>query len=1375
MRTLWPGDGCGIYEVAPLQRADVITAAGAEGIDPYAFIGDVLRVDAVSLAIRPLTPRLLLNTSKRGDGRLPEARRDVHLQGVAELCTERGQGRRESGRTGRYPERQRMAVAARVAYIMTFAGLSGIRIIPPLGDLQDGEIARADLVGGSEAEGDVGTTAFAVTDEALAETLGTGLFTARGPDRLGWAHRDYRDFLAAWYVSRSAIGAEQCMALLQHPDDPRGAIAPQLRTAAAWLAEMNPEVFRRILACDYASLLDADAAPLAPQDRAAFAAALLAVPDKAQILRRAYVAGSLPNLSHPGLAAQLRAALAAADPDTGRLAVAIARDSGEGTILRAEIADVALDRGRSLGLRTSAAYAIAKGGDAAAHARLRPLVLEPDPQDIQDELKGNALRACWPAHISVAELFGALTWPRAGNFFGAYKGFLSSDILRHVPDTDLPVALDWVAREAGDYFLDRIADGILWRALPHLERADMARAFAPVFLARIHRRHQLMREHRDEERFTAALRDFVAGRRQLIEALLPILHAWGDEPGRLVYLRPMLVFADDLPWIIERTRRADAATQPLWVALLGDLSRFLDVDSWSALYEACEAVPAIDAAFRAAFAPVDIHSPRADELRAEHARGAALQARLDEMRQEPPPPPALTARLAPPLDRSEAGDREGWIAVCREFGRDPDGRLPPGYLFTIGLTSRPGWAEIDDAMQRRIVAAAERYIATWTPAPERWLARSQIRGIDIVGDWAGLQAVVLIHEMELARISDYPGEDWQRWAPVFAGFPYLTDAYPVDAVRLLIAGAYRHAPYAVMDTVGVRILHEAEQSGYINVLALLANCWDDRLTARALDIATSRELSPEATGQILEVLLDHGAAAVPFLESLVDAPPPTDTRERRFAVVAATLLIRRVPGSWPRVWAAISADAAFGRELVEEMVMGDRWAASSVSGLAPDALADLFLWLVAQYPPREDPAEDDDGDLFHEITVREDIATWRDSIPGLIKERGTPDALAALRRVSEALPQMRWLRIVAAETEDAVRGATWRPQFTPAQLLRLARDSGSRIIQNGDHLLAIIEESLQRLERDILHDATPQVALLWNDLGDGTWRPKDELTLSDYVKVHLERELPEVVVNREVEIHLGHDRLDIVVDALPVSPANERIAAVVEVKGGWNREWRTAMQAQLTARYLVNGPYRCGLYLVGWYMCDQWDRNDLPRFRDHPKEGGIAMMRCRLEEQAAALSTGGRRVHTVVLSMWTPRVGRSSMVASQGGRRCCSRSLPRIVPPCPPPSPARSACGSGAATKRSCSLRTAKRPKRPHTRCGQVVPASTTGWRRGNAVVSVPSPMPRVLRRASGVSMRWQSARWTRCWGATRGRTATMPPAGRCRWCVANSPRAATR
>jgi len=1232
LRALWPNDSCGIYEVAPLQRADAITAAEADGLDPYAFLGEVFRVDALSLAIRPLTLRLLLNTFKRGDGHLPEARREVYLQGITELCTERGHGRRESGRTGRYTQRQRMAVAARIAYVMTFAGLSAIRTVPPLGDLEDGEVAQDDLVGGTETADGGGASAFAVTDEAIGETLGTGLFTSRGPDRLGWAHRDYRDFLAAWYVSRSAIRAEQCMSLIQHPDDLRGSIAPQLRAVAAWLAEADTEVFRRVLDCDYAALLDADAAPLAAQDRSAFAAALLSVPDKAPLVRRAYVAGSLPNLSHAGLAAQLRAALADADPDTGRLVIAIARDSSEGTILRGAVADIALDMERPLRLRVTAAYAIAKGDDNAAHQRLRPLALAPDLRDIQDELKGNALRACWPAYLAAAEIFEALTRPRDSHLFGAYQGFLCTDILRHVPDTELPVALAWVAREAGDFFLDRVADGVFWRALPYLDQPDIARAFAPAFLARIHRQHQLMRERADEERFAAALRESVAGRRQLVEALLPILHEWNDEPTRLVYGHPALVFVGDLSWAIKRTQHADEATQGLWLALLLDLSRFLDVEGWSALYEACDAVPAICAAFGAAFAPVDIHSPQAEELRAEDARGAALAARLDAMRQVSPPPPTLMARLTPLLDRSEAGDSEAWIAACRELVRDPNGRLSHGYPFAIGLTSRPDWAAIDEITRRQIVAA-ERYLTKWTPRTEGWLAHASIRENDIVADWAGLQALVLLHEVELAKVLKLPGELWRRWAPVLAGFPYLTDAYPTSAIHLLLAEAYRHAPDAVLGTIGVRIRHQAEQSGYITVLSLLAGCWDDAIAALVLGIATQRELSPEATVQLLDALLDHGVTAVPFLESLVVAPPPTEALVRRFAVVAAGLLIRRVPEAWPRVWAAITADAAFGRELVEEMVASDHWTAGSLRDLIPEALADLYVWLVGQYPPREDPTDSDDEELFHEITVREDIGSWRDSIPSLIQERATPAALAALIRMSAALPNLAWLRIVAAEAADAVRRATWRPQYTPEQLLRVARDSRARLIQNGDQLVAVLEESLRRLERDILHGATPQVALLWNDLGSGMWRPKEELTLSDYVKVHLERELLAVVVNREVEIHLGHDRLDILVDTLSSLPATGGISAVVEVKGGWNRELRTAMQTQLSERYLVNGPYRHGLYLVGWYMCDQWDRNDDPRFQDHPKDGGIAAMRLRLEGQAAELSTEGRRVRAMVLDL----------------------------------------------------------------------------------------------------------------------------------------------
>jgi hypothetical protein len=91
-----------------------------------------------------------------------------------------------------------------------------------------------------------------------------------------------------------------------------------------------------------------------------------------------------------------------------------------------------------------------------------------------------------------------------------------------------------------------------------------------------------------------------------------------------------------------------------------------------------------------------------------------------------------------------------------------------------------------------------------------------------------------------------------------------------------------------------------------------------------------------------------------------------------------------------------------------------------------------------------------------------------------------------------------------------------------------------------------------------------------------------------------------VVFNREVEIcrnrgaSLG-ELTDIHVDALARSPGGEEydvVSAIIEVKGCWHSELVTAMETQLTGRYLEDNPLRHGLYLVGWFSCDQWDGRD---------------------------------------------------------------------------------------------------------------------------------------------------------------------------------------
>jgi hypothetical protein len=131
--------------------------------------------------------------------------------------------------------------------------------------------------------------------------------------------------------------------------------------------------------------------------------------------------------------------------------------------------------------------------------------------------------------------------------------------------------------------------------------------------------------------------------------------------------------------------------------------------------------------------------------------------------------------------------------------------------------------------------------------------------------------------------------------------------------------------------------------------------------------------------------------------------------------------------------------------------------------------------------------------------------------------------------------------------------------------------------------------------------------------------PKDENALSNRIKRHLDRDLREYVAlaNREAEVRRGEET-DISVEALsrhPLSGRVERISLIIEVKGCWHRDLKTAMRDQLMGRYLRGGTASQGLYLVGWFYCSRWKRGVRG-----PKSWTVERARQFFGEQASGLS-----------------------------------------------------------------------------------------------------------------------------------------------------------
>lgn len=223
--------------------------------------------------------------------------------------------------------------------------------------------------------------------------------------------------------------------------------------------------------------------------------------------------------------------------------------------------------------------------------------------------------------------------------------------------------------------------------------------------------------------------------------------------------------------------------------------------------------------------------------------------------------------------------------------------------------------------------------------------------------------------------------------------------------------------------------------------------------------------------------------------------------------------------------------------------------------------------------------------LRHEASFS--LEVLRNGLIAALVERGEPEAVAAMERIVDACPDTPWLQWRLVYAQESLRRVAWYPP-SPAELLESIWDARKRLVRNDDELLCVIIASLETLH-ERLHGWNGLVRSLWDE--GPSPRPKEEDFLSDFVRDHLERDLPGIVAQREVQVRRpkpkgSGERTDILVIA---KTADARVmqataAVVIETKGCWHKELHTAMEYQLKQRYLIDSGHRRGLYLVGWFQ-----------------------------------------------------------------------------------------------------------------------------------------------------------------------------------------------
>ena len=1245
LQQIWGKDNVQVVELAPLRRQDVIEAVQANDINPTAFLTEVEQVRAVPFAIKPITLNFLINLYRK-DGQLPNTQVDLYKRGCRLLCEEANPYRRDARLIGYFSTEDRLNTAAHIAAVTMFAQRYAVWTDVDHGNIPEEDITIPMLLtrGGDE-----------INEPIIRETLSTGLFSSRGPHRLGWAHQTYAEFLAAQCLVQHKMPPSQIMSLIISPYD--GQIVPQLHETAAWLAGMEPDIFRAILKIDPKILLRSDVATTSDKDRANLVAGLLEQFEVEKLLDTDLDIRTYRKLNHPYLADQLRPYIQ--DSSKGWLVRRVAIDiAGECELreLQIDLATVALDATQSHNTRVPAAQAVVGIGDEQTKAKLQPLVFDNASDDPGDELKGCGLYATWPNHLSTEELFQALT-PPDETYSTIYTSFLDGDFLDHLQPKDLLIALQWVEKLSNlinlddQYTISLITNSILLKAWNHLEQPGVVDLFAKIALMRLRNLHPIESSDGSLGSFSQApehvsfqdlLRKGYQKRRLLTLAILPLMAPTGQNADILARYKTRIILPEDFAWLIEQYQSSEEESLRVnLIALIKHTFNWQEVTHLEVAYNAYQQHVPLPLQVQQVIEGVELASPEAERMRKQYRTILDIKGGKEAQQNQPPIDPSPRVRVQELLAECESGDVTAWWRLNWSMRYKLDGTSPIKEL-NPDLTILPGWIEADEQTRKRIVEAAKRYVLQHRLQPKQWLHTNIVFRPDV----AGYRALRLLFKEKPDFVNTLPTNMWHHWMPIIVCYPSSGDTAQKQTDQQLMQVAYQHAPEDFIKYVLQQIMYEDSATQSLTIMQRIEHCWDDRLAAALLEKLQDNTLSINGMAAVLEQLLIHEVdKAKMFAEQLVTVPVPQERESRERAIIIARILMTCTKDAgWAAIWPAFQQDPAFGREVIATIVrhaykltkqIGPELKAKQIGPeLKAKQLVDLYLWLVQQYPFTEDPEEGSNMGIHGLIIWR------RDELLQRIQSIGTQESVAALHRIAEAFPEEDRFKWALLDAHEHARQHLWVAP-SPETILQLIADRQRRLVQNGEQLLAVIRESLERLEHK-LHGETPAVVDLWNIPVSiaKEYIPKDENTLSDYIKRHLEDDLRErgVIANREVEIRRSEQNAkgeltDIHVQATISTPHNngyDTITVIIEVKGCWNRELAQAMETQLVDRYLKDNQCRHGLYLIGWFNCDQWSPQDW-RKQAAPKLD-ITKAKDQYNQQAAELSADKVKVEAYVLN-----------------------------------------------------------------------------------------------------------------------------------------------
>jgi hypothetical protein len=1210
--TLWGEDGIESDDqpvrkvhLERLSRSAVRGWAEAKDVPPDDFLDEVAKRNAAVFASHPITLNALLAQFQKGAP--PNTEVELYEARCLDLCEESNPDRQQEPELS---SRERLAMTEQIAVLMTLSDKTQIWR-GPLSDTPDDALHLSQLVHEAPSRDE---TRSAVELRAVKEVLErTALFTIEDASSLRWSQETYREFLAARFFAHRLDNKLNSIQFLEHPGQPgstAGWIAPQLAQPASWLAAMDEDVARWLVEHDPATLLRGQH-EVPESIRAQLTAWLLKEESAGRSLNIRWDARTAKaSLDHPGISELLVSVVRnhEADVDARWLACWLA-GLCRCTTLENLLLEVALDADEPAVVRWAAVLALTDIGSDETKRQLRPLLdaIEGDSGDAH-QLRAQLMVVTWPEYLSTTEALDYLQ-THQNSFTDEYTHTFDRDFASRLEGDQLIEALAWIQAnlEQGRGPLQFLIGDILTVGAAQLDDDGTRIALADVLSARLLANQYDWPGHRSE--FLEAMCSHPESlRMEFADALVARLT---DLPGGAFFTVIDFFTEIELPYpdLLARAKESELGAGSGWWRVIGrDQRTWGSAECYAQIQEAAFASPAGSDA-KAQFERVLGEIKKKGQDRA----GGSLGEQHNDV-----PIRGLSRAEEVEAQLAKAGTNPigAWWELGAVLNREDDGS---NGIEQYHLTTTAGWLEASAERQSQILEVARRFLRELAADPDA--LHPDFTAV------RGYQAAALIAASAPTELDDLTEAEWGYWLPLFARAN--SNTLEREPLTQILRVAFALFPDVVVQALVSSLHDDAKLEGAQAILAALDPLWTDQLTDELVR-ASECELSLGAFEIVLSALLGHSHE-----EAVVQAMSWIQRRgeDRERAKVAARLfLVDGNPDEVEPLIQVLREESDFARETFQSLPTSREAAAFPPSQIPERLLADLYVLVAELFPPDADP--ETRSSAVTNRTPEQMVAELRNRLLWRLADRGTWTAVDELLRIIDERPDLPAPRARWHSAIHATLLATWPPFNDPGPVLRVVDDERRRILRNANQLLTLVKESLRRLQLELTERGA--AVDLWSEWKRGRkifWRPKGEVSLSDYIKRFLDRDLAQfaIVSNREVE-NVPLNRTDLLVqyiDDTAQVPEPLRLEVVIEVKAGWHSDVRTAIENQLANRYLNDTNVNHGLYLVPWFNGDRWDPDDSRRGKAVRRDP--TSLDNHLAKKATVLSDGHRLVDAMIL------------------------------------------------------------------------------------------------------------------------------------------------